>query len=295
MEDSTRAASIAVLAIFAIAIAATTIESTVIPESSGSQGSDGIGKSGDGGLVPPPQNVTSPGETLQIPFLTEILTVLGVLVALTVLVYLHKHWRPALKIIFALAAVIVLLSVLLDVLGFSGEPSIPAILEFGNLNLFDGGSGSEPTEGPSLSSILLLLALIATLFGTITAYLKTSSTEDDTTLDDSQQQDIDKAAVGEAAGRAADRIEQEADIDNEVYRAWREMTELLDMSNPETGTPEDFAAAAVKAGMGKDDVRELTRLFEDVRYGNVEPSPEREERAVGLFRRLEARYTEDEP
>lgn len=295
MKDSTRSALIAVLAIFAVAVAATTIESMVIPESSGPQGPDGNVGGGDGGLAPPPQNVTSPGESLQIPFLTEILTILGVLVALAVLVYLYKYWRTAFTALIGIAIVIVVLYVIFRIFGFPGEPALPPNMEPGNWSLIgDSGGGSEATEQPSLLSLLIILALLATLFGTIIAYLKSSSTDDETSPDDSQQQDIDTAAVGEAAGRAADRLEQETDIDNEVYRAWGEMTELLDMPNPETSTPGDFATVAVEAGMGEDDVRELTRLFEDVRYGNVEPSAEREERAIEIFRRIEARYAEDE-
>jgi hypothetical protein len=291
MKDSTRSALIAVLAIFAVAVAATTIESTVIPESSGPQGPDGNVGGGDGGLVTPPQNVTSPGESLQIPFLTEILTIIGVVAVLAVLVYLYIYWRTAL---IGIAIVIVVLYVMIRIFALQGEPTLPPHMEPTNWSLVGDSDGAEATKKPSLLSILLLLALLGTLIGTIIAYLKTSSADDETTPDDSQQQDIDTVAVGEAAGRAADRLEQETDIDNEVYRAWGEMTELLDMPNPETSTPGDFATVAVEAGMGEDDVRELTRLFEDIRYGNVEPSVEREERAIDIFRRIEARYAEDE-
>jgi len=103
--------------------------------------------------------------------------------------------------------------------------------------------------------------------------------------------DPDLQAVGEAAGDAADRIEAEATVDNEVYRAWREMVRHLQVSQPETTTPEEFEVAAVAAGMAGEDVAELTRLFAEVRYGERDPDG-REERAVAALRRIEATYAE---
>lgn len=296
MKDTTRSVLIAVLAIVAVAVVAATIESTVIPEASGPEGSDGSGGGGDGGLVPPPQPGPSPGETLQIPFLTEILTVLAVLVGLAVLVYLYKYWRTALITLIAIAAVLGALYLLVTFLASPGQPSMPPMMEPGNGSLFGGGGGGDtgPTDQPSLPSILLLLVLLVALVALIIAYLKTTPAQDDTVPEKPNESDIEATAVGEAAGRAADRLEQDTNVENEVYRAWREMTDLLDVPNPETSTPEEFATAAVEAGMGRDDVRELTRLFEDVRYGNSAPSAEREQRAIRIFRRIEDQYTEDE-
>lgn len=292
MKDSVRSIVAAVLAIFAVAIAAATIQSTVRPESSGSQGPGGGGGSGVG---PPPSSGSPPGELLQLPFLTEILTVLVVLVALAVLVYLYKYWRIALKALIALTVVVGVLILLMTVLGSSGTPSRLPVMEPGYEGASGGGGGAESTEQPSLPAIVLLLVLVAALLGTIVAYRKTAAPEDEPETDETEQSTVDTAAVGEAAGRAADRLENEATVDNEVYRAWREMTELLDMSDPETSTPDEFATAAVAAGMSRDDVHELTRLFEDVRYGNADPSAEREQQAIGIFRRIEDQYTEDEP
>ena len=297
MKDSTRSVFIAVLAIFAVAVVAATIESTVVPEASGPEGPDGSGGGGDGGLVPPPQSGPSPGEALQIPFLTEILTILIVLVALAALVYLYKYWRRALKTLIVIAGALGVLYLLGTFLASPGQPSMPPIIEPGNGSLFGGGGGggdAGPTDQPSLPAVLLLLGLVVALVATIIAYLKTTPAETDTTPDKPNGRTIDATAVGEAAGRAADRLEQDTTVENEVYRAWREMTDLLEIPNPETSTPEEFATAAVEAGMGRDDVHELTRLFEDVRYGNSAPSTEREQRAIGIFRRIEDRYTEDE-
>jgi len=102
------------------------------------------------------------------------------------------------------------------------------------------------------------------------------------------------AAVGRAAGRAADRIEADADVENAVFRAWREMTGGLDIDNPASSTPSEFAAAAVDAGMDRDDVTELTGLFEAVRYGGFDADEDRERRAVAALRRIERTYADAE-
>lgn len=97
------------------------------------------------------------------------------------------------------------------------------------------------------------------------------------------------ADVGAAAGRAADRIEGDADPTNEVYRAWRAMVRHLDVENPDATTAAEFADAAVAAGMDPDDVATLTDLFDDVRYGGYDPAA-RADRAVAALRRIERAY-----
>lgn len=95
------------------------------------------------------------------------------------------------------------------------------------------------------------------------------------------------AAVGRAAGRAAERIAAaNVPVDNAVYRAWLEMTRHLDIENPETTPPQEFAGAAVEAGLDEDDVAELTELFTDVRYGG-KGAADREDRAVAILRRID--------
>jgi flagellar basal body-associated protein FliL len=97
----------------------------------------------------------------------------------------------------------------------------------------------------------------------------------------------DVEAVAAAAGRAADRIEEQSAVDNEIYRAWVEMTRYLPVAHPETSTPREFERAADDAGLEADAVGELTDLFESVRYGREAATTDREERAVEALRRLE--------
>jgi len=104
--------------------------------------------------------------------------------------------------------------------------------------------------------------------------------------------ETDLNAVGEAAGAAADRIETQADVSNEVYRAWVEMTRHLDVAHPDATTAEEFAEVAVDAGMRAADVERLTDLFRDVRYGGADPET-RADDAVATLRRIEDAYGED--
>lgn len=105
---------------------------------------------------------------------------------------------------------------------------------------------------------------------------------------------VDWDALSAAAGRAASRLERgdidDTDLDNEIYRAWREMTQLLDVANPESSTPSEFAIAATDAGMDPEDVDALTDLFVAVRYGGRTPTPDREQQAIDVLRRIEADY-----
>ncbi|MEF8851311.1 MAG: DUF4129 domain-containing protein [Haloarculaceae archaeon] len=163
-----------------------------------------------------------------------------------------------------------------------------------------GGQGS--TAPPSLLSQFLLVGVVV-LLGAVAVLVLTGDhdqravEESGDSGEDADEEAVDVAAVGAAAGRAADRIEESADDEgfaNEVYRAWAEMTESLTVDHPESSTPGEFAAAAVDAGMDREDVERLTRLFSDVRYGGEEPTPERESEAVETLRRIEAAYAEGE-
>lgn len=102
----------------------------------------------------------------------------------------------------------------------------------------------------------------------------------------------DESAFARAAGAAADRIEQaDTDVDNAVYRAWVEMTALLEIDDPETTPPSDFAEAAIATGLARDDVEQLTALFTEVRYGG-KSADDREQRALAALRNIERTYQE---
>jgi hypothetical protein len=159
-----------------------------------------------------------------------------------------------------------------------------------------GGAVASLTV-PQLAASLLLLALVGA--GVLAVLVGRrdpgEDDEEDWTVPDrdvDREADYDLTGVGAAAGAAADRLEADADLSNEVFRAWREMTRHLRVERPESSTPAEFAAAAREAGMDPDDVGELTELFDEVRYGGRDPTDERIRRAREALRRIERTYAE---
>jgi len=165
----------------------------------------------------------------------------------------------------------------------------------GGGGLFGDGSSVMGQQGtvtttPSIPPVafglgfgLIAVAAIGMLFLT-TRGEETIEPREDT------EEEPEKVDFAEAAGLAADRIERhDVTVDNAVYRAWLEMTALLDMPNPDVSTPMEFAETAIEFGLDEDDVRELTKLFTEVRYGEMDPAT-REAQAVEILRNFEEQY-----
>ncbi|WP_459192160.1 DUF4129 domain-containing protein [Halosimplex sp. J119] len=158
----------------------------------------------------------------------------------------------------------------------------------------DGGLTEPLIHAVNVPPEAVLGVFGVVLVGTAAVLLRASGGETvtdvsrETTADEGDPVDPRDLAI--AAGHAADRLEaRNADVDNEVYRAWWEMTSLLDVDNPDSATPGEFAEAAIAAGLSEADVTELTRLFEEVRYGERD-AESREELAVSVFRSVEDSY-----
>ena len=154
-----------------------------------------------------------------------------------------------------------------------------------------GGGGIQSVPIPPEAVVIGLVALIG-----VAAMMVYTSTRGDETFEpvaEDEELEADAADFADAAGRAADRIEQaDVPVDNAVYRAWLEMTRLLNMSNPKTSTPKDFAEEAIDFGLDEGNVSELTQLFVEVRYGGESPES-REDRAVTIFRNFQAEYSDE--
>ncbi|WP_415380597.1 DUF4129 domain-containing protein [Halosimplex sp. TS25] len=159
--------------------------------------------------------------------------------------------------------------------------------------------GQTTVAPPSLSTKLLLVLVVGTLVAVAALVLTGNHDQRDEQVtgeeDDEPEPEpaTDVGAIGAAAGRAADRIEETDEFENEVYRAWAAMTDHLAVDHPESSTPAEFATAATAAGMDPDDVARLTEIFEEVRYGGEEPTADREEAAVETLRRIESTYAEE--
>ncbi|WP_363467548.1 DUF4129 domain-containing protein [Halogeometricum borinquense] len=306
-RHAARTVALAVLAVLALGMAAATIDTAV----TGGSGGGGLGTGASTGIGPSDEGDVGPSDTegggmtfgsFCLPILTEPLVQAGLLLVFVGLLLLTYYDTRSLLPVFVIGITFGLPGYVFWALLTScraldlGGSSIGA--SNGSFSLPQGGgglpgSGDGPVAAPTaIFGFILVLALVGAV-----ALLFFSTGDDDAAVDPEtayeEDDDVDIRDIGRAAGAAADRIEDDADVDNEVYRAWSEMTSLLDIPNPQTSTPGEFASAAVDAGMTREDVDELTHLFEEVRYGGQSATTDREERAVTALRRIESAYAED--
>lgn len=319
-----RAAAIALLVVLAVAVAAATLNTTL-------QGGDSLGPGGGAGS--PSGNVgdDAPGDAdlsgnlsdtaadataqlclpgfqtraFKLGYLAFWLTIGGVL-----------FWRLSSRTLatFVFVGVTVQLAAIYAVLaGLCGQDIQEEVVRnatdlpdetAGELAEELGRSGGEAgafiSTNPILTAIILIVA--AGLLVALVILYSEEATElmgfgTPTAEDSDFEEEYDARALemlGQTAGEAADRIDESGNADNEVYRAWREMTEHLDVDRPESSTPGEFATAAVAAGMERSDVTELTDVFEEVRYGGLPATTEAEERALAALRGIEHSYAETE-
>lgn len=286
-------ALVAGLGILAIGLAAATLTSSVSPEHGVGGGSPGSGDGDADGIGgSPPVADDRPVDFVDVPFASELLLFLVVLAAIVLVGYAVLHWREAVALILGLAVVTGIVLLLVDHLSqrSTSEESMTGGLLPGE------GGGTGGMGGGGSPSVALLVALVLGLGVLVAAALAVSSSNRSTsTTSDELVDPSETTRIGRAAGRAADRIEAGNDVDNDVYRAWEEMTELLDVSDPETTTPGEFSSVAIETGMDPEHVGELTRLFEDVRYGGYTPTDERERRAIRVFRQIERTHAPERP
>jgi hypothetical protein len=165
--------------------------------------------------------------------------------------------------------------------------------------LLQGSPDAAATPaGPGAGVVLGVLAAVA-LAAVVLGALRLRRTLDATPIGDAVDEDDGPADAGEteegrddvgrAAGRAAEHLAGGgAPAENDVLRAYRELEAVVPVSRSATATPGEFAAAATDAGVDPDAVRELTALFETVRYGDREPTAAMAERAVAALERIES-------
>jgi len=155
------------------------------------------------------------------------------------------------------------------------------------------GVAGSSLLSPDVSPVLIVAVFGVALIAVGAVLFRASGDQTVTTLgeeEDETGEQPDVADLAAAAGEAAERLqEHDADVDNEVYRAWWEMTSLLNVPKPDSATPGEFAEAAIEAGLDETHVDDLTTLFEEVRYGRRDPES-REERAIAVFEDIEAEY-----
>ncbi|MCU4719102.1 DUF4129 domain-containing protein [Halapricum hydrolyticum] len=293
---------VVVLSVAGLAIAAATV-STPSSSAPGTGLGDDPGDSGGGESQQSSSSATgSSGNEDLFVSLGVLLFSVAALVTLYIVVRGLTARRAAIGVlviaVIALASLLTL-SLLMDTVPAPGGDGPPAPNESDRDGAGEGGR--TPTESPQQRtdvppSVLGAFGLVMlVLVGAIYRYSGSDSDIGVEAEGDESEEPSSVQAVGEAAGRAADRLDADTDLENAIYRAWREMTDALDVRSPRTTTPEEFADVAVEAGMSREDVRELTRLFEEVRYGDAEPTLEREQRAQDALRRIQQAYAEEDP
>ena len=311
-RDALAAVVVALLAVVALGVAAATLDSAVDTGSGGFGGGGGSAPSvgeteGDPGVL------TSPGESGELstsgaclPSLREPPAVAALLLGMALLAAMtyRDTASPFASVVVSgvIGAPIGVLFWVLSACGSAGQRVSVALGLGGNgTGLFPegapGGGGFGGGEGTaSTPEVLFALVVVAAIVASVAVLLLAGGDDeaDERSADPGQpdEEPPDLDAVGRAAGEAADRIES-SDADNEVYRAWRDMTDALDIDRPASSTPAEFATAAVDAGVDEEPVTALTEAFERVRYGGEDPTDDRERRAVEALRRIEERHGGD--
>lgn len=317
---SPRTIALAVLCVAVLAFAAATLDSTTNPETSFGAGYAGVDEDLGGDRTPTDRPAgdseddresvlaldTEAGSPFRLcqPWLTrslvQALLVLGLLG-----VFAAGRWLDDAATGLASVFVVGYPGFFLYLLFTSCNSAQPGLLELSDGGrpaaegggLLGGASATAPTA-VSLSTKLLLVLVAGTLLVVAALVLTGNHDQTDRATDDDPDDESESEpatnvrAVGAAAGRAADRIEETDEFENEVHRAWAAMTDHLAVDHPESSTPAEFATAATVAGMDTSDVDRLTALFEEVRYGGADPTAERERAAVETLRRIEAAYAD---
>lgn len=308
--NRSRRAVLAALCVLALALGAATLDNPVADDGGlGGVGSGGFSDApthddGGGGVENGTRDLGAaiPISGACIPFFTSGTFYLLVL-ALSLTVGTIAYRRGGLLLVLAVFGAVFAPGLVLWMLVTTCGSEVSMSRRAQNFSLFPGqngtfstgpgGGGGPGSSVPSLATtVLLVLGVVVVAVALLVLRASDDDiveTADDTTEPDDPQEPL--AGLAGVAGDAADRIESGGgETENEVYRAWRDMTGMLDVPNPRTATPAEFREAAREAGMSERHVSLLTDLFRDVRYGGVEPSEDHESRAIEALRAIEDAY-----
>jgi hypothetical protein len=265
--------------------------------SSGSRDASGMGSGADRvniSVSGDPANATSPSTidaVVCLEFLQHPFAIIGTLVGIVGLIFgTYRRYNVATAGLFSTA---LLPMVMFAYFMLTNCPSPDSQSGGGILQ----GSEVLSNNGPTVSAPPLPPSLIAVVFGGVVvvaavALFSSFGDEAEYGVIEDEPEEPETADFARAAGRAADRIEEtDVAVDNAVYRAWLEMTGLLNIEDPDTTAPRDFVHAATDVGLEEADVSELATLFNEVRYGGKSPE-NREERALNVLRNIERTYEE---
>ena len=285
-------AGLAVLAVLALAVGAAGLDEVRLSSAGGGADADQpveVGDTTGGG------DEEDGGSGSVSPWYLLVVYVVGALATLGL------AWRRDVQTVWLAMAAMVLLFVALALVASTGgspfvEPSNGSqVTEPPNGTQLGSGSGGEANTAPPATALptgALLLVGVVLGVGAVLGFSRaaTPGGDDEDGADESEQADVGNPAAADiaaAAGRAADSLAGADDLDNPVYRAWRDMTTVLADEPDPTLTPAAFRDRALAAGLPPEPVDTLTEVFRDVRYGNQEVTADREAAALEALREVE--------
>lgn len=275
----------ALLAVVGLAFGATALDDIRI--SGGGPANEDVPENAPGGGEGNPPAPTSTSDISLSPW--YFLAFFGLFVVAALLVGWRRDPRTAAMVLLGGVVLLVLLALLGGPADVAPQnASQGGLPEPQNRSLGGTGPGTPGQSQPPTALPMGVLVLVGLAIA-VAAVVGVSRTGEDRTATEPTDEPTpaDVEAVGDAAGRAADRLD-ETGLENAVYRAWVEMTDALDVAKHPSTTPAQFRDRALAAGFPSAAVSELTELFRDVRYGDAPTTPERERAARTALRDIEA-------
>ncbi|WP_248516708.1 DUF4129 domain-containing protein [Salinarchaeum laminariae] len=280
-----RAGVVLLLAVVALGAAGAAVDSS--GGGSGSSGAGGGTSSGAGadkgsGLAPmiDQSEPLFPGDLLTM--LIGIMAAGGFLVAVVALVLAITRWdwpdlfayvQSKLQTIAFFGLGLLALYFLFELLSLSGGDDTPG----GVTSQAEGASDVASETGVELTAAVGVAIVIVALV--VLLLIARSAEDDDDGAASRAAPDSGEGAVTSGGSNVGGATISNQPADNEVYEAWLSLASAAN-ANAHRDTPEEVADSAVDAGVDEAAAREITSLFESVRYGDREPTSGIEERAA---------------
>lgn len=278
-----RAAVVLLLAVAALGAAGAAVDT-----SGGGGGSSGVGEGSSSGAGPAEgEGAASEIADIQPLIPGDIMTtILGALavggfvvaVVTVVLVLLRWDWDDLIAFVRSKAGIVVVgllgvavIYLLFELFAFSNGGGSEGVSEGGSEGMVETASetGVQLTAAVAFAVVVVLVVFLVLL-------ARAYEDEDDVVAHVAPDTGGGAVESGGTARTGTDVGRPPAD--NEVYRAWLSLADAAN-ANARRDTPEEVAERAVDAGVDETATREITALFESVRYGGREPTGGIEQRA----------------
>jgi hypothetical protein len=259
-----------ILILLAIAVVAILALSASVRELEFSPG-DPFALGGGIGFRPPPGGMTSDGSSTLMLIVRGMILLSVALLPFSIIYLLisPSARKKALQNIIILGAFILIMNLLRQQmkpgertelfagadLGSPGQPGaqMPAA-QF---------SGTAPDWLVTVASFALALLIAAIIVGIIWAILQKRR---------KPEKSLSLERIAEQADEARETIEAGGDLHDTIIRCYKEMNEVVRQARgilrQQAVTPSEFEKQLADAGLPREPVADLTRLFEEVRYGS---------------------------